>query len=118
MDSKLWISTIGQPDDKIKLAFPGEGIRIEFPVPADNVEIMVNNYHGPTLDFYVYTGSTLVSQFSESVENTVKTVSIADSNVTAVEIKGGDNEASVVSVCYIPKAPSTGTLTRMTTGPG
>ncbi len=111
-------STIGEPENEIKLAFPHEGIRIEFPTPAETPEIMVNNYYGPTLDFFVYQGSTLVNQFTESIENTVKTVFINENNITAVEIKGGDNEASVVSVCYTPGQRISPDLTHRVSGQG
>lgn len=93
-------STIGEPAEQVKLAFPREGIRVEFPGPVDDVELIVNNYFGDTLDFFVYVEETLVNEFSDNIQNTVKTISLAEENITALEIKGGDNEASIIEVCY------------------
>ncbi len=104
-------STIGEPEDQVKLAFPREGMRIAFPNPVSNIELVINNYASPRLDFNVYSNSTLINQFSENIENTVKTVSINENDVTAIEIRGGDNEASLVSVCYTAKIVSQGDFT-------
>jgi hypothetical protein len=93
-------STIGDPSEQVKLAFPREGVRIEFPGPTDDLRLTVNNYAGPALDFHVYAGGALINQFTETIQNTVKAVNINEDNVTAVEIKGGDNEASIIEVCY------------------
>ena len=98
----LRAATFGDPAGKVKLAFPRSGLRITFPFPASDVRITVNNYAGPTLDFAVFSGGALLASFSEPIANTVKQVVLPQTGVTDVEIKGGDNEAGVVEVCYAP----------------
>ncbi len=100
LGDKIRTSTIGEPAGQVKLAFPKEGIRIDLPQAANSVKLTVNNYASPTLNFFVYVGSTLANQFSQDIHNEVKEIIISKSGVTAIEIKGGGNEASVVSVCY------------------
>jgi len=102
LGEQIQTSTIGDPPNQVKLAFPREGIRIEFPQPVGNVALTINNYADPTLEFSVYAGSTLITQFAEHIEKEVKEVTITQAGVTAVEIKGGDNEASIVKLCYLP----------------
>ena len=100
LGEKLRTVDFGDPAGRIKLAFSGEGIRIDLPQEAGQVKLTVNNYAGQTLDFFVYTGSTLANQFSQDIVNEVKEIFISRSGVTAIEIKGGNNEAAVVEVCF------------------
>ncbi len=93
-------SDIGDPEGQIKLAFPRQGIRVEFPGPVNDIKLTVNNYAGPTLDINAYQNATLVNEFTEDINNTVKNIQIAEDNVTAIEIKGGDNEASIIDICF------------------
>lgn len=93
-------SDIGDPEGQVKLAFPRQGIRVEFLGPANDIKLTVNNYAGSTLDFFVYENATLVKQFTEEISNTVKNIQIAEDKVTAIEVKGGDNEASIIDVCF------------------
>ena len=96
----LRVATFGDPVGRMKLAFPSSGIRVQFPRPASRSRITVNNYAGPTLDFAIYSNGNLIDRFSASVNGTVREIGIAHSNVTAIEISGGDNEAALVEVCY------------------
>lgn len=102
LGNEIRTSTIGDPPSQVKLAFPREGIRIDFPQPVSIIRVTVNNYADPRLHFLVYAGNTLITQFEEQVNNEVKEIVIEQSGVTAIEIKGGDNEASVVKICYLP----------------
>jgi hypothetical protein len=102
LGTPLRAATFGDPAGKVKLAFPRSGLRITFPFPASDVRITVNNYAGQTLEFAVYSGTALLTSFSEPVANTVKQVTLPQTGITDVEIKGGDNEAGVVEVCYAP----------------
>jgi len=96
----LRTTRIGDPPDQVKLTFPRSGLRIEFPEPVSDVTLQVSNYSDPQLEFYVFAGTTLVNQFTRVVDNTVATVELPEFGVTAVEIRGGDNEASLIEVCY------------------
>jgi hypothetical protein len=102
----LRASTIGEPAGQVKLAFPPSGLRIEFPGPADDVRITVNNYARPTINFAVFVDGTAINRFSEPISNAVKEVAIPQSGVTSVEITSVSNEASVVQVCYIATQPT------------
>ena len=98
----LRASSIGDPQGVMKLAFPPSGLRIDFNRAVEKVTLTVNNYAGPSLDFAVYAGGTLLEKFTEPISNEVKTLELAQSGVTAVEISGGDNESALVEVCYTP----------------
>jgi hypothetical protein len=102
LGQQIRAATIGEPAGQVKLAFPKEGLRIDFNEQVSNIQVTVNNYAEPKLDFLVYSGSSLSNQFTVEVNNEVKVVSIEQSGVTAIEIKGGNNESSVVEVCYYP----------------
>jgi hypothetical protein len=96
----LRVATFGDPVGRMKLAFPPSGIRVQFPGPASHSRVTVNNYAGPTLNFAIYSNGNLIDRFSESVNGTVREIGVAHSNVTAIEISGGDNEAALVEVCF------------------
>jgi len=100
LGSQIRTVSFGDPPDQIKLAFPREGIRVDFPNSVNNVQLAVNNYAAPALDFYIYAGSNLIHQITEQVNNEMKEISIQQSDVTAIEIKGGGNEASIIRICY------------------
>ncbi|HSB03213.1 MAG TPA: hypothetical protein VLE49_21365 [Anaerolineales bacterium] len=102
LKNPLRASTIGDPQNVMKLAFPPSGMRIEFPGAVSNVTLTVNNYAGPSLDFAVYSGGNLLEKFTEPIANEVKTLELSHTGVTAVEISGGDNESALVEVCYSP----------------
>lgn len=92
---------IGEPPGKVKLTFPASGIRIELPQPSNDVSITVSNYSNSRLEFRVFAGTTLVNQFVRDVEP-VEVVPLSEVGVTAVELRGGEKEASVIQVCYAP----------------
>lgn len=94
------VATFGDPVGRMKLAFPASGIHIQFPRPVNQSRVTVNNYAGPTLDFSIYSNGNVIDQFAETVNGTVREIGIAHSNVTAIAISGGDNEAALVEVCY------------------
>lgn len=93
-------SPIGDPQGVMKLAFPPTGMRIDFLGSVNNVTLTVNNYAGDSLDFAVFSGGTLLERFTEPIDNEVKTLELAHTGVTAVEISGGRNESALVEVCY------------------
>jgi hypothetical protein len=100
LGEQIRTATFGEPAGQVKLAFPQQGVRVEFPTAAENITVTVNNYAGRSLDFFVYNETNLLSQFTEPIQNQVKVVSIPQTGVTAIEIKGGDNEAAIVEICY------------------
>ncbi len=93
---------IGDPPNITKLQFPKSGIRVDFPGTVNNVTMLVNNYANPTLEFTVFSGSSIINQFNVDVNNEVKTIEIPETGITAVEIQGGSNEASIIQICYFP----------------
>jgi hypothetical protein len=102
LGDEIRVVSWGDPPGRLKIAFPREGLRIDFQAPVDNPRLTVNNYAGDSLDFFVYAGGTLIHEFTEPIDNEVKEISIVQAGVTAIEIKGGKNEASVIEVCYFP----------------
>lgn len=100
LGAPLRTATFGDPAGQPKLGFPRSGVRITFPEPAHDVRITLNNYAGPTIDFAVFAGATLLASFAEPISNSLKQVTLTQSGITAVEISGGDNEAGLVEVCY------------------
>ena len=97
----LRIAKIGDPDRVLKLVFPKEGVGIDFPQSVDDIKMMVNNYSADSnLDFFVYDNSSLIYQFSVDINNEVKEVSIPQTGVSKLEIKGGNDEASIIEICF------------------
>jgi hypothetical protein len=89
----------------VKLVFPQAGIRIEFPHPVSHARITVSNYGNPALRFRVYAGGAIVQEFTEDLHNEARAIALQRPGMTAVEIKGGKNEATVIEVCYYPAKP-------------
>jgi hypothetical protein len=100
LGEQIRTATFGEPAGRVKLAFPRQGVRVEFPTAAQDITLTVNNYAGRSLDFFVYNETNLLSQFTELIQNQVKVINIPQTGVTAIEIKGGDNEAAIVEICY------------------
>ena len=96
---------IGDPSSQVKLAFPSKGVRVDFPEPVDEVKLTVNNYAGRTLNFIAYDGDTVLNAFTEIVDNEVKTLTISETHMTAIEISGGKNEAAIVEICLCMPEP-------------
>lgn len=100
--------TFGDPAGTVKLGFPPAGMRIGFPTPVRDVRLTVNNYAGETITFAAFSGSTQLTIFSETIVNTVKDVTIAQTDITSIIISGGNNEAGLARVCYTPVAVTGG----------
>jgi hypothetical protein len=94
--------TWGDPEGVTKLSFPAAGVRIELPEPASSVRLQVNNYASPTLEFRLLGPDGELARVTEDVTNEVRTVVLDGDGATAVEVRGGDNEAAVVQVCWTP----------------
>lgn len=100
LGEQIKVGNLGEPAERLKLVFPKEGMRIGFPVPVSDVVLTVNNYSSPELTFSIFSGATLINTFTETVDNEIKHINLGETNVTAVEIKGGNFEASLAQVCY------------------
>lgn len=96
----------GEPAGVVKLGFPPAGVRIEWPSAVGDVVVRVNNYANPAIEFAAFAGSVQLARFSVDISNELKTVSFAESGITAVEISGGNNEAGVVDICYRAERPA------------
>jgi hypothetical protein len=96
-------ATFGEPAGQVKLAFMPPGLRVEFPQPVGDVLLTLNNYSTPDLTISAYAGTDQLTQFVVSVSNTVKDVTIPQTGITSVTVTGGNNEASLVEVCYRPE---------------
>lgn len=95
--------TWGDPAGATKVTFPTAGVRIDLPEPAAQLRLTVNCYAGMSLDFTLYGGTVVLEQRSEPYSNEVKTLIFNRSGITAVEIKGGMNEAAIVEICRTPE---------------
>jgi hypothetical protein len=92
-------ATFGEPAGRIKLAFPREGLRVDFSQPVEDVLLTINNYASPQLTITAYAGSAVLTQFPVTIDGTVRDVTISETGITALTITGGDNEAGLVQVC-------------------
>ncbi len=107
LGGELRAVTFGEPAGRMKLAFTDAGVRIDFPQPVEDVVLTLNDYASPNLQISVFAGTTLLNQFTVSIANTVKDVTLSQSGITAITVVGGKNEAALVQVCYRPAAPGT-----------
>ncbi len=105
LGKQIHTGTLGDPQGKTKLIFPKEGLRVDFPQAVDEVTLIVNNYFGRTITFSIFSGDQQIKEITEVIYNQVKTIVFKEKQMTAVEIKGGDNEASLVEICLcLPKS--------------
>lgn len=94
------IVTMGAPAGTLKLAFPPQGVKVAFPFAVKNVEVMVNNYTDSDITAVAFDGDTELGHITEPVHNEVKTLVLDYPSITAVDIKGGGNETSLIQICY------------------
>jgi len=57
-------------------------------------------YAGRGLTFFAYADGTLLAQQDAEIQNEVKEVLIEGSGITAIEVKGGGNESSILRICF------------------
>jgi hypothetical protein len=100
LGGELRAATFGEPAGRIKLAFMNPGLRVDFPQPVEDVLLTINDYAQPDLTVSAYAGPNLLTQFTVSIANTVKDVAVTQTGITALTIRGGNNEAALVEVCY------------------
>ncbi len=106
LGKRVHFSEFGEPQGQIKLIFPRKGVRATFPGAVDEVSLAVMNYAGRRLRFRVFSGTTLVQQFEETVYNEMREINIEQAGMTAVEVSGGNNEAGIARICLcLPDVP-------------
>lgn len=100
-------TTMGLPAGQQKLAIPSEGLRIDFPVPVTQVSLTLINFGNPVMQINAFNLSNLIANQTEMIQNTNSTIQISGTPITAIEIKGGSNEAALQNVCYtiLPEVP-------------
>ena len=103
LSGELRAATFGEPAGRIKLVFEPAGVRIDLPMPVQDVRLTLNNYAQPELEITAYSGTTVLTQFKVNIENTVREVAISQPGITAITVTGGNYEAGLVEVCYLPQ---------------
>lgn len=86
---------------RVAVFFPPTGVRVQLPVAAHAVRIALVNGGAPELMVRVLGDAGQLDVHTDRIEG-AGTVGAAGPGVTAVEIRGGSNEAGVVEVCYTP----------------
>jgi hypothetical protein len=108
----LRTADLGDPAGQVKLAFPPTGLRVEFPEPVEHVVARVNQYAGSQLTFVAYPAEGEPSRFTRRLNNAVKSVSIIVEGLKAFEVIGGQNESSLIDVCFESSWPAVAPLRR------
>lgn len=93
-------TTMGEPTGQQKLRFPNEGMRLDFPQTVTAVEMTVVNFGNPVIQVNAFNNSNLVSTQTEMIQDTTSTIEVQGNAITAIEIKGGSNDAALVEVCF------------------
>jgi hypothetical protein len=88
-------------DAAVAVFFPPTGIRVQLPVAAHGVRIAVVNGGAPDLMVRSLGDAGQLDVSSARIERK-GTIAVAGPGVTAVEIRGGSNEAGILEVCYTP----------------
>jgi|GEM_PF-490722 len=92
--------SVGSTPPTVGLGLPDQGVRVDFPWPVRDVLMTVASYAGPGLSFFAYADGTLLAQQVAEIHNEVKEVLIEGSGITAIKVKGGNNEASILRICF------------------
>lgn len=98
--SQQKFTTMGNPAGVNKLSIPNEGMRIDFPDAVNNVELTIVNFGNPVIQINAFNNSNMISNQTEMIQNNTATISVNGTNITAIEIKGGSNEAALYNVCF------------------
>ena len=94
-------STSGAPAGQMKLRIPDTGLVLRFDQPVKNLELLVTNYGNPAMQFTTFRNNTIVQDTTEIIENQQRTLTLPGGPADQLHIKGGSNEASLSSVCYL-----------------
>ncbi len=96
----LNFTTMGLPQNRLKMSIPYQGIRIDFPSEVNHVSLTIVNYGQQVIEINAFNNANLVDSISEIIHNTTSQVDLKEVTLTALEIKGGSNEAALYNVCY------------------
>lgn len=94
------LTTMGLPNNQLKLSIPDAGMRIDFPKAVRNVSMTVVNFGNPVIEVNSFFNANLIANQSEMIQNTTATFQVNGQPITAIEIKGGSNEAAIAEVCF------------------
>ena len=94
------LTTMGLPSNQLKLSIPDAGMRIDFPKTVRNVSMTVVNFGNPVIEVNSFFNANLIANQSEMIQNNTATFKVNGQPITALEIKGGSNEAAIVEVCF------------------
>jgi hypothetical protein len=94
------LTTMGLPNNQLKLSIPDAGMRIDFTQAVRNVSMTVVNFGNPVIEVNSFFNANLIANQSEMIQNTTATFQVNGQPITAIEIKGGSNEAAIVEVCF------------------
>ena len=83
---------------------PDAGVRVDLPSPCSGVRLAVRS-GGSELTVRVVPGGGRPDRTVPPTGGGVATVELPEDDVTAVELRGGSNEAGIVEVCYTPRMP-------------
>lgn len=93
-------TTMGLPTGQQKLRIPNEGLRIDFQQSVTEIELTIVNFGNPVIQINGFNNADLVSNQTEMIQNTTSTIQVQGNVITAIEIKGGSNEAALVDACF------------------
>lgn len=99
----LRVVTWGEPAGEAKLAFPDAGVRMEWSRPVRNVRLTLGAAARPELTLTAHGEEGRIGEYTESIDNQTRTVTVPATGVTALDIRGGENEAFLVDVCMTPE---------------
>jgi hypothetical protein len=94
------LTTMGLPTNQLKLSIPDAGMRIDFPKAVRKVSMTIVNFGNPVIEVNSFFNANLIANQSEMIQNTTATFQVNGATITALEIKGGSNEAAIVEVCF------------------
>jgi hypothetical protein len=98
----LRASAAGDPAGRMKLAFPDQGFRVDFRRRVNDVQLTVNNYGQPEIELTVHSVAAPPVVLTERFHNEARTIDVPTADVTAIELRGGSNEAALVEICFTP----------------
>jgi hypothetical protein len=101
LGAPLRIVDLGTPEGQPKLSIPPTGMRIDFALVVSKLELRLNNYAGNELRVRLLgaAGALLLDQMV-AIANQERAFTFTMPGVHSVELSGGNNEASLIQVCY------------------
>jgi hypothetical protein len=91
------------PEGVTAVFFPEAGVRVDLPGPCQGVRLGVRNGGSELTVRVLGDGGGRADRTVGATGDAVATIELDEDSVTAVELRGGNNEAGVVEVCYTPR---------------